>query len=281
MTVIEGQLSIFDVLDGETSGADRNDQLRFAAALTCIRDAIPDALRFVVDMWAPPNRTWSMSGEWAYRWSATTITVRVRKQGAEEHSITWDEFAELVEQHPDRQAVLDWEQTLIMPKWKDLTRPIELGPYAGDSHPSAIAQDHDAPGWDERIAAWRRVQAILTDAINTTAPDAASFKLPQQEWQRPRGSCRFCREEVIVGSYAERLNHPGLGKMCGKQMLLRNQAFASYQRMDAAKRDPKAKCLQHQDNRKPCPQDHFEADYERNAARATEAWHGDGWKETA
>lgn len=278
MTVGE-QLSIFDFLDGETNGADRDDQLRFAAVLTCIRDATSDALRFVVDLWAPPDRSWSMSGEWAWKWSGKAITVRVRRQGVEELSITWDEFAELVQDHPDRRAVLDWEQSLEMPKWRSLMRPIELSPYAGDSLPSAIEQDHAEPGWDERLKAWQQVQAILTDAISAAAPDWESFRLPKQEWQRPRGSCRFCREELIVGSYAESINHSPLGTMCTRMQLTRTHALHSYRRMEEGKRDPNAKCMSHQDGRKPCPQDHFEADYERDATRATEVWGGDGWKE--
>lgn len=272
------QLDLFDFIDGETRGTGAQDQLRFATVLTCMRDAMPNAMRFMIDLWAPPDKAWHGSGEWSYWWTAEKVVAYPRRRGEEEQSITWEEFAELVADHPDRQTILDWEQSLKMPNWKDLYRPEELSPYAGDRHPNAIELDHDRPGWDNRLKAWKTLQAILTDAINTAAPDAANFKLPKQEWQRPRGSCRFCREEVIVGSYSASLNHPGLGSMCGKQSLLRNQAHAAYQRMNAAKRDPDSKCMQHQDRRKPCPEDHFEADYERAAARATEAWHGDGWK---
>lgn len=278
MTAMD-QLDLFDFIEGETRGAGGQDQLRFAAVLTCIRDAMSDALRFAVDLWAPPDRTWSMSGEWAWKWTGKAITVRVRKQGAEELSITWDEFADLVRDHPERQAVLDWEQTLEMPKWRPLTRPVELTPYAGDAHPSAIELDHAEPGWTERFKAWVRVQKILTDAINTAAPDWEDFKLPKQEWHRPRGSCRFCRQELIIGSYDESINHSPMGTMCTRMQLTRIHAWHAYRRMEANKRDPDAKCMSHQDSRKPCPQEHFEADYERDAARATEAWNGDGWKE--
>lgn len=271
------QLDLLDFLEGETRGADKQDQLRFATVLTCMRDAMPDAMRFLIDLQARPDKAWHGSGEWSYWWTAVKIVAHPRRRGEEEQSITWDEFADLVRDHPDRQAILDWEQSLEEPKWTSLYRPTELSPYAGDS-PSHIKASRASAGWEGRLKAWQTLQSILTDAINTAAPDAAQFRLPKQEWKRPRGSCRFCREEVIVGSYAEGLNHPGLGTMCGKQMLLRNQALASYQRMNAARRDPKAKCMDHQNKKKPCPQECFDKDYEQYAARATEVWHGDGWK---
>lgn len=98
------------------------------------------------------------------------------------------------------------------------------------------------------------------------------IKLPKQEWQRPRGSCRFCREEVSVGSYAEGLNHNPMGNMCGRQQLIRNHALHAYQRLKEARQDPDSKeetiLL-------------LEGRYEHDAARATEAWHGDGWKTTS
>lgn len=280
MTAME-QLDLFDFIEGETSGAGGQDQLRFATVLTCMRDAMPNAMEFFVNLTAKPDRQWHGSGEWSYWWSAVKIVAYPRRRGEEEQAITWEELADLVRDHPDRQAVLDWEQSLDVPKWWNLGRPIELSPYGGDDSQTGIQADHDQPGWEERLKAWKTLQSILTDAINETAPDAASFKLPKQEWQRPRGACRFCHAEVIVGSYAEGLNHSPMGNVCTSQWLIRNHAFASRKRMEAGKRDPKAKCREHQDSRKPCPQEHFEADYERDAARATEAWHGDGWKTTS
>lgn len=276
---IDGQLDLFDLLEDAPRSIGGDNQRRFAEVLTCMRDAMSDAMRLMVDLWAPPDRTWSMSGEWAWKWSATTITVKVRKAGMEELSITWGEFADLFRDHPRRASILEWESTLTAPdKWRDLTRPVEMSPYGFDAHPSSIDADRQRNGWAERITAWRSLRVILTDALIAAAPDRAELKLPKWEPKRPRGSCRFCREEIAVGSYSEKNNHSPMGTMCCRQFLIRNHAYASYRRLDATKRDPKAKCMQHQDSRKPCPQEHFEADYERDAARATEAWHGDEWR---
>lgn len=268
------QLDLLDLIDGETRGNGGQDQFRFATVLTCMRDAMPDAMRFIIDLWAPPDRTWGTSGEWAYRWTSSAVTAKVRKASAEEHSITWNEFAELVGDHPDRQAILDWEQSPAMPKpkWKQLYRPHELWPLGGEWHPNYIETDHAEDGWGERLESWETLLSILTDAINTAAPDAADFKLPKQEWQRPRGSCRFCREEVSVGSYTEGLNHHPMGNMCGRQQLIRNHALYAYQQLEEARKNPEEEDWKIQ---------LLKAKYEHEAARAAEAWHGDGWKEKA
>lgn len=274
------QLDLLDLIEDETRGRGGSDQRRFATVLTCMRDAMPDTMRFIIDLWAPPDKAWHGSGEWSYWWTATNIVAYPRRRDEEEQSITWEEFADLVRDHPRRASILEWEQSLEHPKWWNLRRPHELAPYGGDGHPSNLENEHAEDGWVKRLTAWTTLQSIFTEAINIAAPDATDFRLPKQEWQRPRGSCRFCREEIIVGSYSEQNNHSPMGTMCCRQFLIRNHAYASYQRMDEAKRGPKAKCRQHQDGRKPCPQQHFEADYERDAARATEVWHGHGWKRT-
>lgn len=263
---VDGQFDLLDLIHGETRGQARQDELRFATVLTCIRDAMPDAMRFMIDLWAPADKAWHGSGEWSYWWTASKIVAYPRRRGEVEHSMTWEEFADLVGDHPDRQSILGWEQSLEDPKWKDLYRPDELSPYAGD-HGSDFEFDRNRPGWDARLKAWRALQSILTDVIRTIAPDWESFRLPQQEWQRPRGSCRFCREEVVVGGYAEGLNHSPMGNVCTRQWLIRNHAFYAHQQLEEARKNPEGKDVEL-----------LEVRYEHDAAKATAAWHGDGWK---
>lgn len=276
------QLDLLDLIDGETRGNGGQDQRRFAEVMTCMRDAMPEAMRFMIDLWAPPDKTWGMSGGWSYRWSATSVIAKSRRPGSEEQSITWDEFAALVEHHPRRKSILEWDRSLKAPdKWRDLTRPHEMWPYGFDAHPSTINSERQRPGWPERITAWRSLRVILTDALAEAAPDRSEFRLPKWEPRRPVACCRFCRTEIKVGSYDSQINHSPMGNVCTAQWLTGNHARHAQMRLDTDNREQDQKCRDHQERRKPCPQECFVKEYEQDVARATELWGGDGWKATS
>ncbi|MFT9771119.1 hypothetical protein ACMZ29_00545 [Brevibacterium casei] len=275
------QLDLLDCIDGETRGAASREERRFASVLTCMRDAVPDTMRFVIDLWAPPRREWGAAGGWSYMWPKEAFIAVPRGTGAEEQSVTWDEFATIVEGHPARAGILAWEASLTATdKWRDLYRPNELWPYGLDDHPSNIAADHERAGWDERFTAWMNLYTILTDAIAQVAPRAAEFQLPTWEAQRPRACCRFCRAEVAAGSYAADLNHARLGDTCTSRALSRNHVAYAKSLLNPANRKIE-QCGEHHGRKAPCPQACFEREYERQAARATEVWGDDDWKELA
>lgn len=156
---------------------------RLVAALTCLRDVVPDAMYVVVLLaqWKrTEDRSIGASGDWAY--SIRNTGLRYERAGdwwagARERGetwgwsrtpaglVTWPELAELIGHDPRRPAVVDWFNGLTAPdRWRDIYRPFELWPKPETWHPDYIAGDHERPGWDARSAAWRELQAILTDA---------------------------------------------------------------------------------------------------------------------
>ena len=274
------QLDLLDCIDGETRGAAYLDELRFASVLTCMRDAVPNTMDFIIDLCAPPRRDWGTSGGWSYMWPKDSFIAVPRGAGAEHQSITWDEFAALVEDHPARAGILEWEASITATdKWRDLYRPNELWPYGLDGHPSNIEADHERPGWDERFTAWMDLYTILTDAIAQAAPRAAEFGLPQWEASHPRACCRFCGAEIAVGSYPSELNHARLGDTCTSRALTRNHVKYAKSQLDPATRSYE-QCAEHSGRKAPCPQACFEKQYERDVAHASKVWGGDGWKDT-
>ena len=79
--------------------------------------------------------------------------------------ITWDELRAHLGEHPARGGVLAWAAALPTPSWNELSRPYELWPNPHEWNPGYITHDHERTGWPERIAAWRALQAMCTDAI--------------------------------------------------------------------------------------------------------------------
>lgn len=158
-------------------------------ALTCLRDAVPEALEVLVHL--GPTRTGDTrkpraSGAWAYcvshaglrhepvdHWWMPTDGGRAGWDRTPAHLATWDQLCDLLADDPRRADVTAWASSLTaVDRWRDLTRPHELWPEPDRWHPSYIQADHDQPGWDQRLTAWRTVQSILTDTITTlTAPN--------------------------------------------------------------------------------------------------------------
>lgn len=149
---------------------------RLVEALICLRDAVPDAMYVVVHLapwWKREDRGPRASGDWAYSIRNTGFRLERRDEWSAGggwsrtpvHSVTWAELAELVGNDPRRAAIVDWFGGLTEPdRWRDIDRPHELWPNPETWHPDYIEGDHERPGWDERLAAWRQLQAILTDA---------------------------------------------------------------------------------------------------------------------
>lgn len=164
------------------------DARRLVDGLTCLRDAVPEAMDVVLLLeYGRPidERSIGASGEWAYsirregmRYEhKRTWWDEPRSQGKPHgwsrtpaHRITWAELADLLGGDPRRAELIAWADSLGELAWKERTRPHELWPNPGHWHPSYIKHDHEHPGWDRRIAAWRTLQAILTDAIARLDP---------------------------------------------------------------------------------------------------------------
>lgn len=56
------QLDLLDLIEDETRGHGGSEQRRFATVLTCMRDAMPDTMRFIIDLWAPADKAWHGDG---------------------------------------------------------------------------------------------------------------------------------------------------------------------------------------------------------------------------
>lgn len=89
--------------------------------------------------------------------------------------MSWDELAGLVENHPARPGVVDFYRSV--PREKSiafaqhtfaLTRPHELSTEPAP-HQSWIDDDHNRPGWNDRLEAWRTTITILNDALKEVA----------------------------------------------------------------------------------------------------------------
>ena len=156
---------------------------RLVDGLTCIRDAVGEAMHVLIHLayWLPEDhRGISACGEWAYSirrkgfhyehesdWWLGAYT-RGEPWGWDRtpaHHMTWAEIVELIGDDPRRAQLIAWSESLTEPAWQERLRPHELWPNPGNWHPDYIRLDHERPGWDQRITAWRTLQAILTDAM--------------------------------------------------------------------------------------------------------------------
>lgn len=162
---------------------------RYVDALTCLRDAVPEALQAVVELswWRERDkRNPAAAGEWAYivcraglRHEREDDWWRGAQLRGEQFGwnrtpadlTTWDELAGLVGDDPRRGAVVAWAESLTEPRWRDLTRPKQLWPQPEQWHPDHIANELKRPGWAERFDAWRTTLRILDDAITALAGD--------------------------------------------------------------------------------------------------------------
>jgi hypothetical protein len=158
--------------------------------LTCLRDAVPDAMYMVIHLadWRPrEERSIGASGEWAYgirrdglRYEHEHDWWRGARSRGEPygwdrtpvHRVSWAELAEQIGDDPRRAQIRAWAQSLTGPAWQELARPHELWPNPGQWHPDHIRIDHERSGWDQRYAAWCALRAVLTDAIARLDPAA-------------------------------------------------------------------------------------------------------------
>lgn len=157
---------------------------RLVGGLVCLRDVVPDAMEVVVHLapwWSRERRGPGASGDWAYSLRNAGLRFELADEwwrGARERGeawgwdrtpanlITWAELAALLVADSRRAALVDWVHGLAVPDpWWDLIRPHELWPRPQTWHPDYITGDHERPGWGARLAAWRDLQLLLTDAI--------------------------------------------------------------------------------------------------------------------
>lgn len=175
-----------DLFGGCEPGRDTERRRRLGDALTCLRDEVPDALQVVVGLayWRERDNRSAHAGErWAYcvcragvlhepadRWWRTEIDGRRGWDRLPAEITTWDELSEVFGDDPRRAEVAAWAGSLTaVDRWQDLSRPFELWTKPEQWHPDYIRCDHERPGWDQRIAAWRMVLAILDDAAGLVA----------------------------------------------------------------------------------------------------------------
>lgn len=146
---------------------------RLVDGLTCIRDAVPQAMEIVIHL-----ADWHLRAERGNGYSNGDWLYSVRREGLyyepargfgehrPAHLIPWDELTGLLGDDPRRPYLIAWSQSLTaVDAWYDRARPHELWPKPWMWHRSYIDHDHERDGWDQRIAAWRTLYAILDDAI--------------------------------------------------------------------------------------------------------------------
>lgn len=170
---------LFDLLGFVPEGERR---LR-AGAMTCLRDAVPDALDVVVHLsnWTlRDTRSPRASGEWAYcvsdagvrferrdEWSAPADGSRGGWDRTPVTLLSWRTLAEMIGEDPRRAEVVRWAESLTArDRWKDRYRPYELWPDPESWHPSYIESDRARPGYADRMRAWGLVQEMLTEQID-------------------------------------------------------------------------------------------------------------------
>lgn len=104
---------------------------------------------------------------------------------------------------------------------------------------------------------------------------------PVREWSPPEidGECEHCGTPISSRSPMDEVNHGTIQGTCMTRHLTRIHAWHAIRRLDPEQRRGDEKCMQHQEKRKPCPQECWDEGHEWYVARTTEAWGGDGWKE--
>ncbi|WP_194838876.1 hypothetical protein [Nocardia sp. XZ_19_369] len=170
------QLDLF----GEVLAAERT---RSIEALTCLRDAVPEALEIIATLrYRSPSDTRSprSSGQWAYCvcrgglcfenaddwWAGSRARGEVWGWArTPAHLITWDQLAALVQHDPRRAEICAWTESLLSPRGRLVTRPFELWPNPDQWNPGYLDSDRADPLWPQRRKAWQLVLDLLTDAI--------------------------------------------------------------------------------------------------------------------
>ena len=177
------QLDLF----GAVVAAERQDQAadlqRRIEGLTCLRDAVPEALHLVTELRytrREDSRSPRAGGGWA--WCVSKAGLRFEPDaewwaGARDRGetwgwdrtparlFTWDELTGLLGTDPRHAEITAWARSLPEPRWRLLCRPFELDPEPDGWHLSYFCQDHLHPQWTARRHAWQLVLDLLTDAI--------------------------------------------------------------------------------------------------------------------
>lgn len=111
--------------------------------------------------------------------------------------------------------------------------------------------------------------------------DEAADNPPAPEWSPPEidGECRHCGTPISSRSPIDSVNHGTYGDTCVSRQLSRMHALNAQRQLDPEVRRDDYRCMKHQGKRKACTQECFEKEYESYAARATDSWGGDGWRE--
>lgn len=115
--------------------------------------------------------------------------------------------------------------------------------------------------------------------FDLTGPDPE----PVREWSPPEidGECEHCGTPISSRNPMDSVNHGPMDGTCTTRALTRVHALQAQRRLtpEGRSRSEREQCNEHYGTRKkPCPQEHFDAEYEDYAARATEVWGGHGWK---
>ncbi|MCD1287306.1 hypothetical protein CV023_15940 [Brevibacterium sp. CCUG 69071] len=92
------------------------------------------------------------------------------------------------------------------------------------------------------------------------------------------GECDHCGALVSSRNPMDRVNHGRMDGTCTSRALSRIHALTSLRSLDPAQRREAHRCMKHQGKKKPCTQECLQQQYEKDAARATEAWGGDEWR---
>lgn len=172
---MDKQLDLLDQIAGETRGHEAQDRARKHAVLTALRDQMRHSLQFVAALgpdWQPRYSTSENTGRPGERIHSAWDQKGLSVSGAGQTShMTWDELAELIEDHPDRPAVVKFYTSVPDEKSQRFAqhsfacyRPFELMPE-GAPHQSWIDSEHARPAWDDRIKTWNTTVKILNDAL--------------------------------------------------------------------------------------------------------------------
>ena len=136
--------------------------LRVADAFTCLAEAHPATLELLIGT-RRPNRgeiKTGKSGDWAYRVCNDEFCFEGVSTWGGWHSkpagaIAWAELDDLTAGDPRIDEMRAWSESLTaIEAGQDRTRPHELWPRPEAWHPSYIADDHERPGWPERLHVW-------------------------------------------------------------------------------------------------------------------------------
>lgn len=176
---MDDQIDLLDQIAGETRGQEAQDRERKRTVLTALRDQMSHSLQFVAALgpdWQPRYSTSENTGKPGERihsaWDQKGLSVSGSGQTGH---MSWEELAELIEDHPDRPAVIDFYTSVPDEKGERFaqhafvcSRPYELSPE-GAPHQSWIDTAHARPGWEDSMEAWNATINILNDALKEVA----------------------------------------------------------------------------------------------------------------